>query len=479
VAARWKALVGLLVALAGTAGTSSAVAADSAPGDWYLSADRVAAVRDELPASLTPVRVAVLDSGIDGGHPALAGSIVGAQSFVGGDPLVDTSGHGTFVAGEIVALAAAADASSPAPVQLLIAKITNGGSIEPGAEARAIYWAVANGARVINLSLGGLRDPNSTNRDTYSPVEAAAVRYAVAHRVVVVAAIGNGDEAPTQPWPFASWPAALPHVIGVSALAPDGSVPVWSDRDARFNELAAPGTQIVSTFPRSLTALDAGCPDQGYSDCAPPEYRSAAGTSFAAPQVSAAAALLLAVNPHLMPDQVSWLLERNADDSNPATGCGGCAMGRDRLTGWGTLDVGKAVAALSGPLPPANRYEPTNDAGGQARPLVASHATIVGDLDYWENPLDVYRVRLGPGAQLWVRLTASSGGTTLALWKPGTAHIDANAPLSRREQLIAHSGAASTKTLHYRSFRGGWYYLEVAVRAHANARYRLSYAAVH
>lgn len=471
----------ILCAIAATGcavGAGPAAASVPVTGTWYLGADDVTAAQAELPATLSTVRVAVLDSGIDGGHPAFAHSIAGARSFVGGNPLVDTSGHGTFVAGEIVAIAAAATASTASPIQLLIGKITAGGSIDPGVEARAIYWAVDSGARVINLSLAGVRDPMNAQLDTYSAVEAAAVRYAIAHRAVVVAAVGNGDAAPSQPWPYASWPAALPHVIGVSALAPDGSVPPWSNRDVRFNELAAPGTDIVSTFPRNLTALNAACPDQGYSDCGPAAYQPAEGTSFAAPQVSAAAALLVAADPRLTPDQVSWLLERNADDADPGTGCSACSYGRDPLTGWGTLDVAKAVAALKGPLPPASPYEPTNNADNQARPLPASHATMTADLDYWENPVDVYRVRLARGATLWARLSLRTGASTLALWKPGTPRIEAPPSIKRRERITARAGAAPTKAFHYRAPVAGWYYLEVRIRTPANSAYTLAYAVV-
>src|SRR5437016_2361133 len=166
--------------------------------------------------------------------------------------------------------------------------------------------AGVRGARVINLSLGGLRDPRDPDRDTYSPLEAAAVDYAVARGAVVVASVGNSDQAPQTPWPFASYPAALPHVLGVSALARDGSVPLFSDRDQIFNDIAAPGQDIFSTLPRALTkTVNATCVDQGYSDCGPDEFRHAEGTSFAAPQVAAAAALLLAQDPRLTSDQVT------------------------------------------------------------------------------------------------------------------------------------------------------------------------------
>ena len=77
------------------------------------------------------------------------------------------------------------------------------------------------------------------------------------------------------------------------------------------------------------------CTDQGYSDCARHEYSGGEGTSFAAPQVSAAAALLLATDPRSRPDQVATLLERSADDMTPSNGCRACAIGRDPLTRLG------------------------------------------------------------------------------------------------------------------------------------------------
>ena len=109
-------------------------------------------------------------------------------------------------------------------------------------------------ARVINLSLGGVRDPLDPRLDTYSPLEQAAVEYAYSRGVVVVAAVGNGPQSPATPWQFAHYPAALPHVIGVSAVRQDGSVPDYSNRDAVYNDLAAPGAAIFSTIPQQLTS---------------------------------------------------------------------------------------------------------------------------------------------------------------------------------------------------------------------------------
>src|SRR5262249_14848811 len=129
------------------------------------------------------------DSGIDGTHPDLRGRVVAAKSFVGGSPYRDEQGHGTFVAGEIAAnpFNGAGIAGLAFNARLMIAKVVGlDGTVSLQAEVAAIHWAADNGARVINLSLGGVRDPLSPQLDTYSPLEQAAVEYAYAKGVVIV-----------------------------------------------------------------------------------------------------------------------------------------------------------------------------------------------------------------------------------------------------------------------------------------------------
>src|SRR5207237_3301000 len=145
-----------------------------------------------------------------------------------------------------------------------------------------------------------------------------------------------GPESPATPWRYADYPAALPHVIGVSAIRENGTVPQYSNRDAAYVDLAAPGDNIYSTIPRNLLDISRPlCLGNAYSDCGPFEFRDAIGTSFAAPQVSAAAALLIGQDPSLRPDDVSWLPERSATDARPSTGCSTCPAGRDAAPGRG------------------------------------------------------------------------------------------------------------------------------------------------
>ena len=383
------------------------------PRQYYLAQDHAFDAWPAFPA-LQSVLVAVVDSGIDGGHPEFKGRIAAAKSFVGGKALVDSVGHGTFVAGEIAALTGnRIGMAGMAPnARLLVAKAAYAdGSVSTHAEAQAIRWAVDRGARVINLSLAGIRAPDSRSLDTYSAEEAAAVAYATAQGVVVVAAVGNGDDAPSAPWPYASWPAALPHVLGVGALTRTGAVPRFSDRDPVFVDVAAPGDEIVSTFPRALTRKRRGCLNQGYSDCGDGFFRAGAGTSFAAPQASAAAAILLALHPELSADQVVWILEHSTDDVS-APICVECRLGRDSLSGWGRIDVTRAITMLDGSLPPADVREP-NDAGAAAAARVYGRtAHIEATLDYWDDPLDVYSVFLRAGEQLSVRLDGTPGTET-------------------------------------------------------------------
>ncbi|HXK13435.1 MAG TPA: S8 family serine peptidase [Gaiellaceae bacterium] len=437
---------------------------------WYLEHDSAWSYWPTMP-KLFSVKVAVIDSGIDGSHPDLVGRVVAARSFVGGSPYTDQQGHGTFIAGLIAANPTNNEgiAGMAFNAQLLVAKVVGpDGTVSLQGEVAAIHWAVDHGARVINLSLGGVRDPLNPQLDTYSPLEQAAVEYAYSKGVVVVAAVGNGPQSPATPWKFAHYPAALPHVIGVSAVRQDGAVPVYSNRDAVYNDLAAPGAAIFSTIPRQLTDQSPECIDRPYSDCGTEEFREGIGTSFAAPQVSAAAALLLGQDPGLKPEQVAWLLERSADDASAATGCARCPVGRDMYTGWGTLDVLAALTMLSDtPLPPPDRLEPNDDAGPWSHALPSLPRTITASLDYWDDNIDVYRVPLKKGVRLFAHLTPGApANVRLALWAPGTQHVELVPAHALSDTRVAQGRRAGGQVrLAYRAGATGVYYLEAKLVA--------------
>ena len=477
-----RAAVALALAALGAPGVAAAVQA-FAPNDplaqrqWYLAQDRAFEFWPEPPV-LPAVRVAVVDSGIDGSHPEFAGRIAAHRSFVGGTALTDPFGHGTFVAGVIAAATNNGQgiAGIAFPAQLLVAKVVRPDrSVSIRAEAAAIRWAVDSGARVINLSLGGLRDPRQSSRDTFSAVEASAIRYAVARGAVVVAAVGNGDQAPRMPWPFASYPAALPHVVGVAALTREGNVPVFSNRDAIYADVAAPGQEILSTLPRAMTAPRSSCPEQGYSSCGPDEYRHAEGTSFAAPQVAAAAALLFATRPGLKRDQVAALVERTADDANFLNGCRACRAGRDPLSGWGRLNIARALAASRAP-PAPDRFETNDDAGRDAHQLWGTARTLTATLDFWDDQTDVYAVRLRAGQRVVATLDGPfRANSSLALWKPGTKRVEVLAPSLLRARVAQSARRGWRQQLSYRARVAGWHYLQVKVTSPNAGPYRLTF----
>jgi hypothetical protein len=392
-----------------------------APKQYYLAQDRAFdAFPGELPV-LNTVKVAIIDSGIDGAHPEFKGRISVARSWVGGSALTDEEGHGTFVAGMIAATLNNNEgiAGMAFPAQLVIAKIARSDqTIDVRDEAEAIRWAADMGARVINLSIGGLRDPFNPRRDTFSRLEANAIEYAVRKGAVLVAAVGNSDEAPQTPWPYASYPAALPHVIGVSALTPTGNVPNFSDR-------------------------------------------------------AAAAALLFALKPTLQPDQVINIVERSATDVNASNGCKQCPLQRDTFSGWGRLDVAKAIAALDGVIPPPDRLEPNDDAGSSAVRLSARVTSVKATIDFWDDQIDVYRIYLRKGQRVRLTLVGPEGANSnLLLWRPGTKRVgDLHSQNRRAAQAI---GPGASHKLGHRATVKGWYYVEAKLATRGFGPYELT-----
>jgi subtilisin family serine protease len=270
--------------------------------------------------------VAVLDTGIDLDHPDLAAKLwvnadeipnngqdddengyvddVHGWNFVTGSSLLIEEPHGTHVAGIIgahtdneIGVAGVSWQSTLMSLQVLRNKV---GYFDDLAEA--IVYAADNGARVLNLSLGG--DESSSTVD-------AAISYAHDQGCLLVAVAGNNS---VQPHPVL-YPASAPGVLAVAATT-DSDVPWSSGNRGSEVDLAAPGVSIYSTS----------------SDG---QYASMTGTSMAAPHVSGLAALIWSVQPELTADQVAHVITRTARDVY--------TPGWDPRTGWGRIDALVAI----------------------------------------------------------------------------------------------------------------------------------------
>jgi hypothetical protein len=187
--------------------------------------------------------------------------------------------------------------------------------------------------------------------------------------------------------------------------------------------------------------------------------------------VSAAAAVLLGLYPSLTSSQVTRILERHTDDVDAASGCVQCPTGRDKYSGWGALDVMKAVNFLDAgnQLPPSDRLEP-NDSAAQARKVWGNRPAVTATLDYWDDVRDVYRVHLDKGQRLQARFAAhwSRAEVGLTLWQPGLRVLR-----GRKGQVAATAHAGRTQRLAYRAAHAGWYYLQLRIAHHGGGRYAL------
>ncbi|MDI2035290.1 S8 family serine peptidase [Paenarthrobacter nitroguajacolicus] len=333
-------------ALLGALATAPAAAADAwRDKEFWLKDSGVTAAWQVSKGA--GVKVAVIDSGVDGNHPDLKGAVTGGTDVSGaGAPNGQKSigaktEHGTLVAtmlagrGHTTPTPPSASASPTAsaapttpasggpdgtigvaPEAEILSVSTWLGSPNPGGKTDqeqipdAVRWAVDNGAKVINISLG------STSPDWPQSWDAAFL-YAEQKDVVIVAAAGNRVGGNIQ----VGAPATIPGVLTVAGLDGEGRASVDSSSQGISIGVAAPAENLVG-----------GLPGGGYAEWA--------GTSGAAPIVSGVAALIRSKWPEMSANQVINRIVSTAKDAG--------APGKDPLYGYGILD---AEAALKGDVP--------------------------------------------------------------------------------------------------------------------------------
>jgi len=259
-----------------------------------------------------PIKVAIVDTGIDVKHPDLVGNLKGGVSTVAYTRKYnDDNGHGTHVAGIAAAIDNTIGVIGVGPkIDLYAVKVLDGrGSGYLSDVIEGLDWAVANGMQVVNMSLG-----TGSNIQSFHDAVIAAKNAGV----VVIAAAGNSGGS-------VIYPAAYSEAIAVSATDQNDVIASWSSRGPEI-VLAAPGVSIYSTYKGT-------------------GYATLSGTSMAAPHVAGSAALVLNtpvgeyydvnLNRKWDPDEVQKKLQDRAVDLGNA--------GFDNLYGWGLVNAYNAV----------------------------------------------------------------------------------------------------------------------------------------
>ncbi|WP_245170732.1 S8 family peptidase [Streptomyces anulatus] len=273
----------------GSAATTSGIARIWLDGVRKASLDRSTG-RIGAPAAWarsfdgTGVKIAVVDTGIDATHPDLAGRVAAERNFSASPDAKDRSGHGTHVA-STAAGTGAKDArfKGVAPgAQLINAKVLDDQGVgDDSGIIAGVDWAVAQGADVISMSLGGLDTPG------IDPMEAQVNKVSAEKGVLFTIAAGNNGPGQGT----VASPGSAEAALTVGAVDDDDRIADFSSVGPRTGDKAvkpditAPGTSITAAAAAGVEGQD------------PPGYQSLSGTSMATPHVAGAAAILKQKNP--------------------------------------------------------------------------------------------------------------------------------------------------------------------------------------
>jgi hypothetical protein len=261
------------------------------------------------------VLVAMIDSEVDQRHPDLVGAIADRLEPIGQE--FKPQPHGTGMAGAMASHRRLVGVAPGARILAVNAFGTDSDSAYGTTEQilKGIDWAIAKGARVINMSFAGPRDP----------LVQLALKKAYDKGIVLVAAAGNAG-----PNSEPLFPAADPDVIAVTATDVNDALLPQANRGEHIS-VAAPGVDVLVPAPNA-------------------QYQITTGTSVAAAEVSGVIALLLERKPDATPESIRRALQMTAKDLG--------VRGRDDDFGWGLVDPYLAMLALDNPSL-ANARPPT------------------------------------------------------------------------------------------------------------------------
>ncbi|MFI5887046.1 S8 family serine peptidase [Streptomyces sp. NPDC051554] len=250
----------------------------------------------------TGVEVAVLDTGVDTGHPDLAGKIAGSESFVPDETIQDGFGHGTHVASTIVGSGAASGGryKGVAPgARLLVGKVLdNTGSGQASWIIAGMEWAANSGAKIVSMSLGGTAyGPSDVLSETVDQLSASTG----ALFVIAAGNAGPGEQT-------VGTPGIADSALTVGAVDKSDKLASFSSRGPRPGdyavkpEITAPGVNITAARAAGTTM---GTPVDD-------NYTTASGTSMATPHVAGAAALVVQAHPDWTGEQIKEALASTA-----------------------------------------------------------------------------------------------------------------------------------------------------------------------
>lgn len=264
------------------------------------------------------VTIAVLDTGVDVNHPDLANSISKTWSVINhNDNAADSHGHGTHCSGIITANNNTIGMVGVAPQTKIIAikVLGDDGSGTMAGVAAGIRFAIDNKADIISMSLGG---PEG------DPVLHDAIKEAYNKNIPIICAAGNSGDRGT-----VAYPARYPETIAIGALNYKNLRAEFSQTGTKL-DFMAPGVDILSTYIGG--------------------YRVLSGTSMATPWVAGVVALMIAKHrkiggqtPLHTVENVREHLSKTALDLETA--------GKDNKTGFGLIDVKKALEQIKAPVP--------------------------------------------------------------------------------------------------------------------------------
>ncbi|HWI60651.1 MAG TPA: S8 family serine peptidase [Symbiobacteriaceae bacterium] len=386
--------------------------------------------------------IAVVDTGVQRTHPDLDAKIVPGYDFVQGDTAPDDgNGHGTHVAGTSAAEtnnATGGAGTCPDCKVMPVRVLDNNGSGTLANVASGITWAADNGAKVINMSLGG--SGGSTTLEN-------AVNYAWGKGVFLACAAGNSNTSSP------SYPAYYSNCFAVAATTSTDARASYSNYGS-WVEIAAPGSGIYSTW------LNSG-------------YNTIDGTSMATPHVAGLAGLLAS----------QGLTNAQIRDRIMATA--------DKISGTGTYWTGgriNAYAAVSNgtPPPPPPPPPPSSLTNGGfengTSPWVETSTGGYGLVDTYRPHTGSYSAWMGgynSGTDtISQSVTVPANGSLTYWWYQTSSEGTGTAYDYFRVKVYNSSGAllATVKTHSNRDARNAWYQDTVSLAAYAGQTVRLEFS---